>query len=440
MDESQPESKYNMLQTKHYGLSKIGTGSNTQPIGLSFSNPVYELSNPSAGESTLDALTKLPESTVTTASTPPSNSVSHNDPIPNVAFKVEHVLAPNCTANNRRFGSFRKGLESRWRVAQAIYPYMVCIALAYCVTLSLYPGIETEIISCNLKSWMPVLLMFMFNTSDVIGKVCKSVCFVLIFIVLLFRIISISNVFFFFQVMASIPYAWSRRQLILLSTVRIVLVPLLLLCCTPRSQPIIAGETPAFIFTAALGITNGLAGSLPMMFAPSKVPATLKETTGNMMTLSYNVGLTAGSLIGCVFDSMLGPPINNPCPSYPYVPLSPSMINFPIPTITTAKTLTTALKTTAIATTVTVPTTAIPVIKQVASTLLPNANTSRIGTSINSTMISMAVTTMATIVTNLNFSQNGNNSVLNAITNHTTLPLITLTTALNSNISAITKN
>lgn len=82
--------------------------------------------------------------------------------------------------------------------------------------------------------------------------------------------------------MASIPYAWSRRQLILLSTMRIALIPLLLLCCAPRHQPTIGGETPAFIFTAALGITNGLAGSLPMMFAPSKVPATLKEATGTI--------------------------------------------------------------------------------------------------------------------------------------------------------------
>lgn len=77
--------------------------------------------------------------------------------------------------------------------------------------------------------------------------------------------------------MASFPYTWSRRQLILLSSVRIALVPLLLLCCAPRHQPIIAGETPPFIFTAALGVTNGLAGSLPMMLAPAKVPATLKE-------------------------------------------------------------------------------------------------------------------------------------------------------------------
>lgn len=167
---------------QNYSLSQMDmnndTESGVQSTGLSFSNPVYELSNPSAGESALEALNHMPESLITATSsttTPPqpSQSASSSDPLPNVAFKVEHVLAPSCTAtgSNRRFGSFRSGLDSRWRVAQAIYPYMVCIALAYCVTLSLYPGIESEIISCNLKSWMPVLLMFMFNTSDVIGKV-----------------------------------------------------------------------------------------------------------------------------------------------------------------------------------------------------------------------------------------------------------------------------
>lgn len=147
--------------------------SNTQTTGLSFSNPVYELSNPSAGESALDALANMHDSS--SNSTPPSHVIANADPAPTVAFKVEHILAPSCTLGNRRFGGFRSGIESRWRVAQAIYPYMVCIALAYCVTLSLYPGIESEIISCSLKSWMPVLLMCMFNISDVVGKVsCKK--------------------------------------------------------------------------------------------------------------------------------------------------------------------------------------------------------------------------------------------------------------------------
>lgn len=152
----------------HHGSTSSGTINTTTSApttGLSFSNPVYELSNPSAGENTIDGLNNLPDSITT-----PSAHAT-NDSLPNVAFKVEHVLAPGCSGGTRRFGNFRSGLESRWRVAHAIYPYMVCIALAYCVTLSLYPGIESEIISCNLKSWMPVLLMFTFNTSDVIGKV-----------------------------------------------------------------------------------------------------------------------------------------------------------------------------------------------------------------------------------------------------------------------------
>lgn len=100
------------------------------------------------------------------------------------------------------------------------------------------------------------------------------------------------------KILAAVPYSWSRRQLVLMSSLRALLIPLLLLCCAPRNQPIIAGEVPAFIFTAALGITNGLSGSLPIMLAPSKIAANLKEITGNMMTLSYMTGLTCGSLVG----------------------------------------------------------------------------------------------------------------------------------------------
>ncbi|XP_053679636.1 equilibrative nucleoside transporter 4 [Anopheles nili] len=261
---------------------------------LSFSNPVYDLSNPTATETVLETnMTNLTSTTGATTRTLTATTAPSSD-VPNVAFKVEHVMTPDICSSGR-FGSFRSGLESRWKVAHAIYPYMACIAMAYCVTLSLYPGIESEIISCNLGTWMPVLLMFTFNASDVAGKL-----------------------------LAAVPYSWSRRQLILMSGLRALLVPLILLCCSPREQPVIAGETAAFIFTAALGITNGLAGSLPMMLAPDKVSATLREVTGNMMTLSYNIGLTAGSLVGYVFDAMLGAQLENPCPQYPYVPPKPN--------------------------------------------------------------------------------------------------------------------
>lgn len=105
-----------------------------------------------------------------------------------------------------------------------------------------------------------------------------------------------------------------------MSSLRALLIPLLLLCVAPRRNPTISGEFPAFFFTAVLGITNGLAGSLPMLLAPLKVAAPLKEMTGNIMTISYMTGLTAGSLVGYVFENMLGPPIAFPCLQYPFIP------------------------------------------------------------------------------------------------------------------------
>lgn len=48
---------------------------------------------------------------------------------------------------------------------------MVAIGLAYFVTLSLFPGIESEVPSCQLRSWMPVLLISVFNLFDFLGKV-----------------------------------------------------------------------------------------------------------------------------------------------------------------------------------------------------------------------------------------------------------------------------
>lgn len=243
---------------------------------------------------------------------------------PGTAYKVEHVLSSSGTSF-RSFSRLRDGMDERMKVARAIFPYMTCIALAYCVTLALYPGLESEIISCNLKSWMPVLLMFTFNTTDVIVSFDDWWHRQLInffFFLLFFHFVSC----FKGKVLAAVPYAWSRRQLILMSSLRALLIPLLLLCVAPRKNPTISGELPAFFFTAALGVSNGLAGSLPMLLAPLKVAAPQKEMTGNIMTISYMTGLTAGSLVGYVFENMLGPPIAFPCLQYPYIPKKPDEI------------------------------------------------------------------------------------------------------------------
>lgn len=60
---------------------------------------------------------------------------------------------------------------ARWEVAKTIWPYMLTIAFAYFITLCLYPGIMSEISNCRLKTWMPVIIMAIFNASDLAGKV-----------------------------------------------------------------------------------------------------------------------------------------------------------------------------------------------------------------------------------------------------------------------------
>jgi solute carrier family 29 (equilibrative nucleoside transporter), member 4 len=198
--------------------------------------------------------------------------------------------------------------------------------------------------------------MFTFNTTDVIGKV-----------------------------LAAVPYSWSRRQLILLSSLRTFLIPLLLLCVSPRRNPTISGELPAFIFTAALGVTNGLAGSLPMLLAPSKVDTQHKELSGNIMTISYMSGLTLGSLVGYVFEHMIGPKNPTPCLQYPYIPKPPEEIESTTALIMT--TLTNVISTTNA--------TIIQAVPTLISTIMPSSTT---------TEIDLTTTELSTTIGNLNSS------------------------------------
>ncbi|GFQ74516.1 equilibrative nucleoside transporter 4 [Trichonephila clavata] len=183
------------------------------------------------------------------------------------------------------WSGIKRGIKNRWEVSQLIWPYMLSIGLAYYVTLCLFPGIESEIISCCLGSWMPVILMAIFNFFDCIGKI-----------------------------LASVSHDWTRRQLLLLSSSRVFLVPLLALCAAPRGSPYLSGEGWSMMFSLLLGLTNGIAGSVPMIMAPSVVPDERKELTGNIMTLSYMLGLTTGSGVAYLIDYFLGPPLLHPCP------------------------------------------------------------------------------------------------------------------------------
>jgi solute carrier family 29 (equilibrative nucleoside transporter) protein 4 len=101
-------------------------------------------------------------------------------------------------------------------------------------------------------------------------------------------------------VLASVPYDWSRLQLIVFAWLRTLLVPLLLLCATPRGDPLIPGEGYPMLFSLLLGVTNGLIGSVPMIQAPSRVSEEHRELTGNHSVVSASSSKFSNILFCCV--------------------------------------------------------------------------------------------------------------------------------------------
>lgn len=60
---------------------------------------------------------------------------------------------------------------SRIHMSQFIRSEMLSIFLCYFVTLSVYPGVLSDLVSPRFGTWMPVLVMTVFNTFDLVGKV-----------------------------------------------------------------------------------------------------------------------------------------------------------------------------------------------------------------------------------------------------------------------------
>ncbi|KAJ8687898.1 hypothetical protein QAD02_023693 [Eretmocerus hayati] len=253
----------------------------TKYYQFSYSNPVYDPNAPASNPTGSTGTTYKVEDVVIIR-----GSYGDTQPIP-----------------NKKWSGIKRGFVARIEVAKLIYPYMLSIGIAYFVTLCLYPGIISEIVSCRFGSWMPVILMTSFNGADLIGKM-----------------------------LATLPCHWSRTQLLNFACARTLLIPLFLLCAIPRHAPIFSNELFPVVLSIILGVTNGIVGSVPMVQAPTRVPEEYRELAGNIMTLSYTTGLTVGSVLAYLLDACLGPPLSIqqicPKPSLPSViTLGPTLIN-----------------------------------------------------------------------------------------------------------------
>ncbi|XP_076271622.1 equilibrative nucleoside transporter 3 isoform X2 [Rhynchophorus ferrugineus] len=254
----EPTEDAGLIETSdaQYGILKLQTSPPPTGIQLSFANPAYE---PSA-------------------------------PVP--TYKVEDVVVRgrhSVSANTVGINAFKRGIQARWEVTKSTYPYMISICLVYFATLCIYPGVASEIVSCTLGSWMPILMMALFNASDLIGKM-----------------------------IASGARYWTGSRLVKCSVIRLILIPLMIMCVAPRQSPKFSAEITAFIFSVMLGLSNGILGSVPMIQAPSKVDDRHRELTGNMMTLMYMFGLASGSLVAYSIENALGSIEEHRCGPVPF--------------------------------------------------------------------------------------------------------------------------
>nr|XP_031532600.1 equilibrative nucleoside transporter 4 [Vicugna pacos] len=171
-------------------------------------------------------------------------------------------------------GTFFLGLR------RVIWADMLSIAVTYFITLCLFPGLESEIRHCILGEWLPILIMAVFNLSDFVGKI-----------------------------LAALPMDWRGTHLLACSCLRVVFIPLFILCVYPSGTPALRHPAWPCVLSLLMGISNGYFGSVPMILAAGKVSPRQRELAGNTMTVSYMTGLTLGSAVAyCTYSLTRGAP------------------------------------------------------------------------------------------------------------------------------------
>ncbi|XP_043097895.1 equilibrative nucleoside transporter 4 isoform X2 [Puntigrus tetrazona] len=198
----------------------------------------------------------------------------------------------------RSWMSVKELLGRRCAVARVIWPYMLSILVTYFITLCLFPGLESELRNATLGEWLPILTMALFNMADFVGKI-----------------------------LAACPYEWGGVQLLVCSCLRVLFLPLFVMCVSPVQRPLLAHPAWPCGLSLMLGISNGYLGSVPMIQAAGKVPLQQREVAGNTMTVSYMAGLMLGSAVSYSTYSLTSqahsthtPKLNNTLTLQSYVP------------------------------------------------------------------------------------------------------------------------
>ncbi len=159
-------------------------------------------------------------------------------------------------------------------VVKKIYPMMLCVGLNFTISLTVFPGVG---VSINSSAWFGIIIIFMYNLGDTIGRFASN-----------------------FQ------RIWIPRQHLLAAAIsRLLVVPLFFFCLDPRW---IKGDVFPMILMFITGISNGIIGSLSMMYGPQTETLETdaeKALGGNAMSLANLSGCSVGSCLALLINYLV---------------------------------------------------------------------------------------------------------------------------------------
>ncbi|XP_044115683.1 equilibrative nucleoside transporter 2 isoform X2 [Neovison vison] len=180
----------------------------------------------------------------------------------------------------------KPGKPSVFIVFQKIWLMALCLVLVFTVTLSVFPAITAMVTSSTSpgkwsRFFNPICCFLLFNIMDWVGRSLTSY------------------------------FLWpdeDSRLLPLLVGLRILFVPLFMLCHVPeRSRlPILFPQDAYFItFMLLFAVSNGYLMSLTMCLAPRQVLPHEREVAGTLMTFFLALGLSCGAAFSFLFKALL---------------------------------------------------------------------------------------------------------------------------------------
>ncbi|KAK3871004.1 hypothetical protein Pcinc_023801, partial [Petrolisthes cinctipes] len=173
--------------------------------------------------------------------------------------------------------------KAQLAIFKEIWPLGVSVWAVFAVTLAAFPALCVKILSTSEnRVWadlyfQPVITFLLFNVGDYVGR----------------------------QVAGFIMWPKRGSRIVyILVTLRLVFIPLFLLCNHSTSSPIpsLFPHDGWYIFFMLLfSISNGYCSSLCMMYAPKMVTEDKAETASSMMAALLGLGLLTGALLSFAF-------------------------------------------------------------------------------------------------------------------------------------------